>query len=440
MTEQHRILLILLDGLGDLPAAELGQMTPAEAAQTPLLDRLAREGMSGLHVPFGPGRATSSEISHWSLFGYGNIPFIGRAALEGLGQGLDLPVATAMFQVALRNGRPSARGMQLGARAKPGHDDEDAAALFNALGHRHVGGFEFELLPLRTGEAVLVVHGAGLPDVSDSDSLFDEWHPWMQPQPLADARDPMAAGKLALALTQWLQEGREILRSHSVNADRQARGGPTFDTPVSKWASWIDPALPSFGNLNGISGAQVTDTALYRGFAEALQMPYTDIAYDKRQPAEDMHKRLTAARELLVDNTFVHLHVKATDEAGHQKNPALKREVIEATEQGLADIEQLIDHCVVAVTGDHATPSTGPLLHSGDPTPFTVCSPQRRPDHVEQFGERFAATGSLGRLAARDVLPLLTGLANRPFFLGHRPGPYAGAALPETPAAMPFKE
>lgn len=439
MTDQHRILLVLLDGLGDVPAASLNNMTPAEAARTPLLDQLAAQGVNGLHVPFGPGRATSSEVSHWSLFGFENIPFIGRAALEGLGQGLALPSETALFQVALRNGQQTAGGIQLGARAKRGDDEEDARKLFAALNHRKVDELEFELMPLRTGEAVLTIHGAETADVSDSDSLFDEWHPWMQPLPLTRAVDQAAATKVASALTTWLLEGREILQAHAVNTARRARSASVLDTPVSKWASWIDPALPAFAELNGISGAQVTDTALYRGFAAALKMPYTDIPYDKTEPAADMTKRLAAAEALLERNTFVHLHIKATDEAGHQKNPELKKKVLEATEQGFEKLREIARHSVVAITGDHATPSSGPLLHSGDPTPLTICGPGIRPDSVERFGECHAANGGLSQLAAKDVMPLLAAYANRPFFLGHRPGPFAGAALPEKPLAMPFK-
>ena len=50
------ILLVILDGLGDRACAELGDRTPCEAARTPQLDALAARGVSGVHVPFGPGQ------------------------------------------------------------------------------------------------------------------------------------------------------------------------------------------------------------------------------------------------------------------------------------------------------------------------------------------------------------------------------------------------
>ena len=90
------------------------------------------------------------------------------------------------------------------------------------------------------------------------------------------------------------------------------------------------------------------------------------------------------------------------------------------------------------MTGDHASPSVGSLLHSGDPTPFVVAAPGLRADGVQRFGERDALRGECGRLRADEVLPLLVGLANRPFFLGHRPGAAATLALPDAPEPMPL--
>ena len=184
----------------------------------------------------------------------------------------------------------------------------------------------------------------------------------------------------------------------------------------------------------------MTDTALYRGFARLLGLTLEDIPYDANDPASDMRVRIDAATRLLATHDFVHVHVKATDEAAHTKQPSHKRDVIAATDGGLAGLVALAEHCVVAVTGDHASPSTGALLHSGDPTPLTVAAPGLRADSVREFGERSAQSGELGRIAACELLPYLAGLANRPFFLGHRPGPRVSLAMPAAPEPMPVNE
>ncbi len=431
------VLLVILDGLGDRGCEELGGLTPCEAAATPHLDALVAAGVSGVHVPFGPGRATSSEHAHWSLFGLGEVPFPGRAAIEALGVGLQPPVGEPLFHLALRAGLPREGSLYLGARARPREDVASAAELFAALDGRTRNGVSFDILPLRTGEGVLVARGAGTRDVSDSDALFDHLHPWMRPRALPEASNLAAAQRFAATLEAWLLESRRVLLAHPVNAQRRAAGLPPLDVAVTKWASWLDPAMPSFQAANGLSGAAVTDTALYRGLARVLGMEMVDIPYQPADPAGDMRSRIAAAARLLDHHGFVHVHVKATDEAAHTKRPAFKRDVIEATDAGLAELLQLSSRAVVAVTGDHASPSIGSLLHSGDPTPFVVAAPGLRPDAVTSFGERSALAGEVGRVRAAEVLPYLLGLANRPFFLGHRPGATRTLALPDSPEPMP---
>jgi 2,3-bisphosphoglycerate-independent phosphoglycerate mutase len=432
------IVLVVLDGLGDRACAELHGLTPCEAAATPHLDALALRGISGVHVPFGPGRATSSETAHWSMFGFEDIAFPGRAAIEAFGVGLDPPRAEPMFHLALRASAVCDGALYLGARARPKEDAATAEALFAALAGRRHEGIAFEIMPLRTGEAVLLARGAGSRDISDTDALFDHLHPWMRPRPLPEARDAAAAARLAAAMQCWLLESRRILQEHSANRSRSAHGLAPLDVAVTKWASWIDPTLPTFAEHVGIRGAAVTDTALYRGLARILGMTMEDRPYDSSAPAADMAARISLATRLISEHPFVHVHVKATDEAAHTKRPTFKRAIIEATDEGLAALLVLSERAIVAVTGDHASPSTGGLLHSGDPTPFVVAGPGVRADAVTAFGERTALAGDCGRLRAADILPFLSGLANRPFFIGHRPGVRHTVALPDSPEPMPI--
>lgn len=432
------MVLVLLDGLGDRPAQTLAGKTPSEAAHTPNLDALVARGHCGWHVPFGPGVATSSETAHWSLFGYEDVPFPGRAAIEGLGAGLELPVRTPLFQVALRAGElRSDNTIALGERALRGRDDELAEDLFNELSRCEMPEFGLKLLPLRTGEAVLAVDGAASHEVSDTDALFDHIHPWMRPLPLENARHPVAAQRLAESLHLWLLEGHSRLLGHPGNAERGERGLAPLVYPVTKWASWLDPALPSFVDQVGFTGGAVTDTTLYEGFARLLGMVHLRKPYSADDPARDMSSRLELAEQLLASGSdFVHIHVKATDEAGHRKDPCLKRDVIQAIDRGLSSLLDLADRAVVCVTGDHATPSSGGLLHSGDPTPFVVAGPGILADQAQHFGERSQRVGFCGTIKAREVMPLLAGYANRPFFRGSSIGARATVALPNAPEPM----
>jgi 2,3-bisphosphoglycerate-independent phosphoglycerate mutase len=55
-----------------------------------------------------------------------------------------------------------------------------------------------------------------------------------------------------------------------------AAGLPPLDVAVTKWASYLPSNMLGFSDCAGLSGAAVTDTALYRGLARALlQDPQT---------------------------------------------------------------------------------------------------------------------------------------------------------------------
>ena len=422
-------MLVILDGLGDRPVPELGGRTPAEAARTPVLDALARRGASGWHVPFGWGRAPSSELSHWALLGYGEQPFPGRAVLEGLGAGIDIPHGVAAVHGALRTSAPDGDVVRVTGRAARG-DGDDAARLMAGLASTATEhGVEIHPLGGR-GEALLLFAGHASGDVSDSDPFFEHLHPWLAPVATAPEGEGLAAD-----LGAFLLAARAALVASKVNAARVGRGLPALDLLTTKWAGARRP-LPSFTELAGVPGGAVTSSGLYRGLAHLLGLARRDLPSGD-DLGEEMAARAAAGIDLLDGGAaFVHVHAKAPDEAGHSKQPYAKRDVLEAIDAGLAPLLDLADRVVVAVTGDHATPSTGGVLHTGDPTPFVVAGGAVRADGVEDFGEAPARHGDLGVLRASDVLPLLLSAANRPAFLGHRTGAEQSWALADRPAPL----
>lgn len=76
-------------------------------------------------------------------------------------------------------------------------------------------------------------------------------------------------------------------------------------------------------------------------------------------PGEEIKARINTAREHLDRYDFIHVHTKVPDEAGHKKDPLLKKQAVELLDKGLADsLPALMDDrdVVVAVTADHSTP------------------------------------------------------------------------------------
>lgn len=422
------VILVVLDGLGDRPIPELGGRTPAEAARTPILDELARRGASGWHIPFGWGRAPASELAHWAMFGYADVAFPGRAVLEGIGAGLDVPCGVAVTFAALRSSVVTEGQAWITGRAGSA-DEADTGTLLGELSSL-LEEHGARLHPLARGEGILVLARHPCGQVTDSDPFFEALHPWLRVLPA----DPAAAGT-AEELNALLLEARHVLLRSGTNRARLDSGKPALDVLTTKWSGTRRP-LPGFNEQAGVAGAAVTSTRLYRGIAGLLGMaehhqpPIRDLA-------TDMRARLDAAVRLLAEGArFVHVHVKATDEAGHTKQPRAKLEVLEALDPGLESLEALAGRAIVAVTGDHATPSVDGVLHTADPTPLVIAGPTVRADRVTTFGETPSRDGWYGAVAARDLLPLLFAHANRPVFLGHRATPAPTLALPDDPQPM----
>src|SRR5262247_1145203 len=86
-----KLVLVVLDGLGDLATKEQDYMTPLEAATTPNLDALTQDAAQGRMIPVAPGITPGSGPGHLGLFGYDPLQFqVGRGVIEALGLGLDL--------------------------------------------------------------------------------------------------------------------------------------------------------------------------------------------------------------------------------------------------------------------------------------------------------------------------------------------------------------
>jgi 2,3-bisphosphoglycerate-independent phosphoglycerate mutase len=415
----YPILVVLLDGLADRAHDSLGGRTANEVAETPNLDRFAAGGSCGLLYGVGPGRAPSSEIAHWAMLGYAPEEFPGRAVFEALGDGQELDPADVFSFAALRPAERRADGLWLTGRPRYGEDEADAAELVEACDGLVVDGLAFSLAHLRRGEAVLRISGGADDRVTDTDAFFRDRHPVLRPQPLVPEAEPTAR-----AAEAWTRRTLEILETHPVNERRASEGLPVFNVITLKWWGRPRPA-PSFPERHGLHGTFIADSRFMHGLARAVGLepravPETD------DPPGDLRKRIVLAEDRLADgDTFVFSHLKATDTAGHTKDPQIKKQTIEALDAELGSLP--IDRAVVCVTGDHATPTYPDVIHSGDPVPFLLAGPGIRSDRVEHFGELDCAAGILGQLRGPDMMPVLLNAADRPLFLGSRPTPFPGA-------------
>jgi 2,3-bisphosphoglycerate-independent phosphoglycerate mutase len=414
------IVVLLLDGLADRAHAVLKGRTGNEAARTPNLDRLASQGSCGVIYGVGPGRAPSSEVAHWSMLGYRPDEFPGRAVFEALGRGQPVSDEHVFAYAALRPAERREDGWWLTGRPDPKRDADDAQTLIDACDRLEVDRLLFTLAHEWRGEAVLRIEGDADDRVTDTDAFFRDRHPVLRPRALVSE-----AERTARATEEWTRWTMEILAEHEINKRRADARLPVFNVITLKW--WGRPKLvPTFPERHGLHGTFVCESAFLRGLAKAVGLETIEAAETGNAEA-DLARRLDLIdQRLAAGDTFVFVHQKAADAAGHTKDPLVKRAVIESLDVVLRD-RLPVDRAIVCVTGDHATPASPDVIHSGDPVPFIVAGPGVRADNVRRFGELDCAAGILGQLRGPDMMPVLLNAADRPLFLGSRPTPYDGA-------------
>lgn len=411
----RRILLVVLDGAADRPAAELGGRTPLEAADTPTLDRLAAAGASGLVDVGPPGTPLPSDRAHARLFGYDPAALPRRSVFEARGLGVSIPDGGVVCSASFARARTADGAWVLTDRKV--HDVRDRCPQDVALVEAFAAdGVAVALEYTWKNRGILTLQSADAPldpGVTDTDP-FEEGLPVIDPQPTADAADERAARRTADALaayTRW-------------SADRLRRGAT--DVVLAKWAG--APAEPRpFPETQGMTAASLTRKPTLAGLAETVGM-------DAIEPPDDYAERAEAVLAAVDEYEFVHAHYPEPDEVAHAASPSAKRDELAAID---ASLEPVVDRAledpdlVTVVTADHTTPSVGNVVHSGEPVPVTLAAPTVRVDDVDAAGERPASAGGLGRVRGRDLLRLARAAADRVLLEGLRRTP-AGGNVPTT--------
>jgi 2,3-bisphosphoglycerate-independent phosphoglycerate mutase len=379
------ILLVVIDGLGGFADGEHG--TELEEAATPNLDRLAAEGATGLLEPVGPGITPGSGPGHLALFGYDPLEFrLGRGALSAAGLGVELEPG----DVAARGNLCTLDGRGLVADRRAGRiADSDAARVVDRLQREvRVEGTEVRFHHERGHRLLVVFRGDGLdPGVSDTDPQTTGGPP-REPRALTPA-----AARAAEVVARTVAEALRVLADEPVANGLLLRG---FDSHRE---------IPAFRDRTGMRAAAAAVYPMYRGIARLLGFEVLGDPQDLEDQARLLEKHRDEA-----DLFFV--HHKDADAAGEDGDRDAKILAIERLDSAISDLLAALEPGVVAVTGDHATPSQL-ASHSWHPVPVVVHGRDVGRDDVERFGERWCRAGALGIRPSRELMPILMANAGR---------------------------
>jgi len=418
-----KIILVLLDGLGDRSHKTLGNRTPLQAAHTPNLDRLAQLGSNGLFHAALTGQCLPSEMAHYSLFGYGPDAFPGRGLLEAVGDGVsfedtDVLSLAHLSGIVWREGIPVLTRGRQDIKGGPG----EIELLFSSITPYASQGIHFRLHQTGPNDAILVMSGAVSPHISDSDPMMIGMAV-AEIVPIVGNPEPEKAETTAHELNKYLSYCHTVLKNHKVNSDRIEAGLPPADFLVTQRAG-RRIVQESFYDRWGLKGMVIASGSMYMGLARELGFTPLRVA-DGEDPGDDLRERIRIALSSR-SHDFIHVHTKAPDQAGHTKDPDRKREVIGRLDRGLDELVKEVeqrDDLLVVVTADHSTPGSSSLIHSGEPVPVSFAGTGIRRDNVTAFDEVSGATGCMGLLRGRELMLMILNCAARSVLLGHRLGP-----------------
>ncbi len=423
-----KCILLLLDGLGDRSYESLGGRTPLQAAHTPTLDKLAADGSSGLYHPSVQGQALPSENAHFFLFGYDMTDFPGRGALEALGAGVDLlpPDVALLAHFASISRQNNVLWLNHG---KPDVDMKSLAALTSCISFFESEGVAVTFHSTGGIRGIIRLRGDVSPLVTDSDPITDG-RPLSAVLPRQDCGEETAAARrTARVIRNYLLWTYEQLSAHKINQARKLKDQAPVNALVSQRAGRMKKLL-SFRQKYGMQGVILASGLVYQGLGAYLGMDVQKTE-DTGDAGADIAGRLDAARACLKNYDFLHVHTKTPDQAAHQKDPMLKKKVIESLDAGIGRaIGPLMDDAetLLVVTADHSTPSSGPLIHSGETVPLIMAGKGVRKDTVCRFDEIHAAHGGLGGLRGKEIMYMILNHLDRAKLAG----------LMDTPEDQPY--
>lgn len=380
---QTKIVLLVMDGIGDLPR---DGKTPLQAAKTPNLDKLATESDLGQTIPVLPGITPGSGPGHLALFGYDPVKYqIGRGILEALGS--NVPVGEKDV-VARANFATVKDGIIVDRRAgRPTTEESSKVVEKLSRSIKEIDGVQITFYPGKEHRFVVKLTGEGLDDkLTDADPQ-KEGKPILFAEPLSEQ-----AKKTSQVVNELMKRIGQVLSDETKMNFALIRG-------FSKY-----PRLPQFPQVYKMRACAIATYPMYKGIAKLVGM-------DVVETGSTIQDEVNTLKELWEKYDFFYFHVKKTDSYGEDGDFDSKVHVIEDVDKVLPQIMGLKPD-VLVVTGDHSTPA---ILksHSWHAVPFMIWSLYTRKGLNKSFDEFECARGSIGTIYAVDAMSLILAHALR---------------------------
>ncbi len=424
-----KLIYVAIDGMGDLPIKELGNKTPLEAAETPNMDFLAKNGKTGLMYSVRKGVAPESDVAVISLLGYDPFKYsTGRGIIEAVGAGLNVTdgdLALRCNFATLGQGRKiidrrvgrsltTEEAIELSKIANEEVKLESFPATFefkNTLGHRAVLVIKSKGKPLsgkitNSDPAYSIVNGLGVatPHV---EMVLKKCEPM----------DNTEAARISAGLVnEFIEKTHKLWENHEINRKRAAEGKLKANVVLTRDAGHLLPKLFNISEKYNVSFAALADMTAEKGIAKLAGMEAFLLLPPSGDLEKDCELRAKKLLDLLPNYDCFYIHLKGPDEPGHDGDCNRKTDIISAIDKhffGRLLQEISLKDLIICVTTDHATPCVL-KVHSDTPVPLLISGDKIKDDKVTKFSERECKNGSLGVLdRGCELLPKLMELLKK---------------------------
>jgi 2,3-bisphosphoglycerate-independent phosphoglycerate mutase len=416
-----RILYVLLDGIGDLPNPSLNGATPLEAAKTPNIDSLARQGRMGQVISVGKGISPQSDIAVFNMLGYDfqGKKYAGRGIIEIIGCGVDFSDGDLALRgnfatldsnriIDRRAGRDihkqEANSICAFLEDNVKFDDPDVSVKITpTISHRAIIKFRHNKEYLsdkitNTDPAYGKLNGIGIAKTDVEAMVVQE----------SQSEDNSESSTLsANIVNEFTRKSISLLKEHPVNLNRISNNKKPMSVILLRDAGNAVPSLQPINEKYGISTSCLVDMPVEIGIAKILGM---DIF--RSQKIDDYEQKGKEVAEILNSYNLVYVHIKGPDEYGHDGDALGKKSNIELIDENFFGmfLKCVTKQHIVVISGDHSTPCIR-KSHTDDPIPLLVSGNVIKSDGSQRFTESWGNKGSIGTLKGSEVISTVLNMA-----------------------------
>lgn len=364
-----KYVVVLCDGMADLPIPSLNGKTPLMAAKKPNMDFLAKNGEVGLVKTVPGSLSPGSDTANLSVLGYNPEEYYsGRSPLEAVSMGINLTNNDITFRcnlVTLSNEEKYADKIMVDYSA-----DEIPTAEAKVL-------IEFLAEKLNTNELNFFTgmsyrHCLRWRNGTKGEYLLTPPHD-ISGQKI---KNYLPKGTNAEAILSLMEKSSQLLKTHPINTNRMLKGLRPA-TSIWLWGMGTKPALRNFNEKYGVNGAVISAVDLIKGIGILANMKVINVEGATGNLNTNYEGKAKAAIDAFKNGfNFAFVHIEAPDECGHRGELDNKIKAIELIDKKvlgylLPELKKLKEDYRIMVLPDHPTP-VSTMMHSKDPVPFII--------------------------------------------------------------------